>query len=96
MFRCVATRLSQLQRQLSESYRKDEFLRDQIILAADTGQIQQSMRERVPKTAADAQNRIATFRSSEKHSAGSFIASNGVDGANFSTGHKLVGVLERT
>ncbi len=91
VFRCVATRLSQLQRQLSESYRKDEFLRDQIIIAADTGQIQQSMRERVPKIAADAQNRIATFLSSEKHSAGSFIASNGVDGANFSTGHKFGG-----
>ncbi len=72
VFRSLITKMSQLQRKLSTAYRKDVFLRDQIIIACDTPQMQQSMRERVPAKAADAQNRIATFLSSEPKSAGAF------------------------
>ena len=77
VFRGMITKLSKLQRQLSKEYRNDLFLRDQIVISTDVPAAQQSMRERVPKSSADATNRISTFLSSEPRSAGAFaIRSN--------------------
>ncbi len=82
-------KLSQLQKQLHEGYRRDEFLRDQIFISADTSQIQQSMRERVPS--ADALNSIATFFSSESKSAGAFSALHDIDDAHYTAGYEFDG-----
>lgn len=89
------TRLSNLQRQLSSNYKKDEFLRDQILIAADIPKIQQSMRERVPESAADAQNRIATFLSSEPKSAGAHVVFED-DSAMYTTGYKFGGQARKS
>lgn len=53
--------------------------------------IQQSLRERVPKTAADAQNRIATFLSSDPKSDGAFFCVEDEDTAMYTTGYRYGG-----
>jgi len=92
VFRKMVTNLAKLQRQLSAIYRKDQFLRDQIVMSSDSPSIQQSMRERVPTSSADAINRIATFLSSEPGSAASFIVTHDV---HYTTGQKYGGKAQR-
>lgn len=41
VFRSLCHKLSQLQKQLDPSYKTDNFLRDQLIVAVDTNQITQ-------------------------------------------------------
>ena len=91
VFRSMVTKLSKLQRQLEKEYRGDVFLRDQIIIASDLPAAQQSMRERVPKSSADATNRISTFLSNEAKSAGSFVTIIEEDSILYSTANRFGG-----
>ena len=98
VFRDLSNRLTQIQRQLDKSYRTDNFLRDQLLVAADLTSIKQSMRERVPKTAQEATQRIATFLSSEAGSAGSnafFNCDTAFNEALYSLGSKYGGEAKR-
>lgn len=69
----TAPRLSKLQRQLWQGYKKDEFSRDQITIARNIHSVQQPMRERIPKMWSEVETRISRFLDQEPKSAGTFF-----------------------
>lgn len=82
VFQKLSLELTQTQRQLSKHYRHDDFLRDQLIIAVDIPNIQQALRERVPSSAQEAVQRIATFLSNEPGSAGSYLSDDAMISVN--------------
>lgn len=94
VFRSFSFKLTTLQKQLSRHYQHDDFLRDQIIIATDIPNVQQSLRERIPSSAQEAVNRIATFLSHHPKTAGAYISneSNSEESsAMYSLGQKFGG-----
>ncbi len=92
IFRQFSYKLSQIQQQLDTPYRHDNFLRDQLMISVDIPNIQQLLKERVPRTSQQAINRVATFLSSEPTSAGSYITkSNESRTAMYTLGQKFGG-----
>jgi hypothetical protein len=61
VFRDLAAHLPKIQRQLSQEYQKDVFLKDQLMTAADLPSVTRTLREKPPKTAQEAQQRIAAL-----------------------------------
>ena len=98
VFRKLADRLTNLQRQLDKSYHADHLLRDQLIIAVDLPLIKRSLRERVPRTAQEAIPRVATFLSKEKGSAGAYFnfEEHGIDDALYSLGNKFGGEAKKS
>ena len=92
-FRQFTNKLNKIQKQLSSNYQHDFILRDQLILATDLDEIQRALRERIPTTAKEPQNKIATFLSQEKGSAGTRKES--IDTAMYSTGREYGGEARR-
>ncbi len=60
-------------------YHIHRFLRDQLIKSADNSQIARSLKERPPKSANEANQRIATLLSSEAGSAGRYSENFALD-----------------
>lgn len=92
-FRTFSYRLTTLQKKLSAHYQHDDFLRAQLIIATDINHIQQSLKERIPKNAQEAVNRIATFLSHQPKTAGAFFndTKEPESGAMYSLGQKYGG-----
>ena len=90
VFRHVSDELIKTQLQLHEDYRKDRFLRDQLLIAADIPRLRRSLIERIPSTAQEAMQRIATLLSSEPKSAGAFFT-NDADAALYGFGKRFGG-----
>ena len=74
-FRDLFAYLNKIQRQLHPDYRKDRFLKDQLVTSADIPQVARALREKVPQNSHEASQRIAALLSSEPNSAGSFTVS---------------------
>lgn len=64
-------KLTSIQRHIHPDYRNPRFLPDQIISAADIGNVSRALKEHVSSAAHEAQKNIATFLSSQPRSAGS-------------------------
>ena len=88
----VYTKLPRIQKQLDHVYHDDVFLRDQILVATDIPEISRALREKVPQSSQEAIQRIATFMSSESHSAGAhFCDKSSTDNALYSLGNRFRG-----
>ena len=94
VFRKLVDKLTSIQRQLHPSYREDRFLRDQLIIAADINQLSNSLREKIPKSAQEAINRIASQLSSDPKSAGAHFIED-CDEANYVLGRRFGGQARR-
>lgn len=79
VFSEMVRKLQKTQRQLAPAYHKDLFLRDQLVVSADVPIITRSLRDKVPTTAQEAQQRIAAMLSNESGSAGNIIATIAVE-----------------
>lgn len=78
-FRDLLAYLNRIQRQLHPAYRKDRFLKGQLVTSADIPQVSRALREKVPQNSHEASQIIAALISSEPNSAGAFIASDSDD-----------------
>lgn len=74
VFQSFTSRLMQLQKQLDLPYHGDRYLRDQILTAVDIPSIQMVFRDKIPRTAEQAINRIANRLSEQRNTAGSSVA----------------------
>jgi hypothetical protein len=97
VFRDLAACLSKIQRQLSREYHKDIFLKDQLVAAADVPIISRALREKPPKTAHEAQQRIASLLEDAPGSAGANISVQDDDkaSANYGLGQRFSGDARR-
>ena len=93
VFRDMSSELSKIQRQLHYKYHNDIFLRDRLVASADLPQLSRALKEKPPKTAHEARERIASLLSSEPNSAGS-VATAG-DDAYWGTDRRYHGQAER-
>ena len=91
VFKDMVIHLQKLQRQLHSDYRKDRFLRDQLIVSADNPDISKLLRGVTFPTALAANQRIASLLSSAPGSASEF--SNGIsqDEVNVGIDHRFHG-----
>lgn len=97
VFRAFFFKLSTLQKQLSANYQHDNLLRDQLVIACDIDRVQQSLCERVPKTAQEAMNRIATFLSHEPRSSSTYVTTSaGESTALYSLGRRYGGEARKS
>lgn len=74
VFRSFSFKFSTVQIQLPDYYKHENFLRDQLLIAVDHLEVQQSLREKVPETSREANNRVVTFLSQAPRSAGEFLS----------------------
>ena len=95
VFRKVSEDLVQTQHQLHEDYRKDRFLRDQLLVCADIPRLKRSLIEKIPATAQEAMQRIATLLSSEPRSAGAYFNQNDAEDAFDGFGKRYGGDARR-
>ena len=96
VFRDLCASLGKIQRQLHSDYRKDRFLKDQIVAAADIPHVARALREKVPTTSHEATQRIAALLSREPNSAGVYIADlREDDHAYYGLGQRYKGQAER-
>ena len=95
VFRKVSEDLVQTQHQLHEDYRKDRFLRDQLLVCADIPRLKRSLIEKIPATAQEAMQRIATLLSSEPRSAGAYFNQNDAEDAFYGFGKRYGGDARR-
>ncbi len=99
VFRDISSKLSSIQRQLHPYYHLDRFLRDELIRSADNSQIALTLKERIPKSANEANQRIAALLSSEAGSAGRYSETYGPDGhdiVNFGYDRRFGGSARKT
>jgi hypothetical protein len=80
-----------VQRQLSSDYQKDVFLKDQLVAASDLPTISKSLREKPPKTAHEAQQRIAALLEDAPGSAGANYMMDTDGDAYFGLGKRYKG-----
>ena len=78
-FHDLVAHLNKIQRQLHPVYRKDKFLKEQLVTSADILQVARALRAKMPQISHEASLRIALLPSSEPNSAGAFIASGSDD-----------------
>ena len=76
VFKSMCRLLSTTQRQLHESYHKDRFLKDQIVIAVDIPEIERSLREKAAHSSHEVIQRVAALLSNEPRSAGAHFASD--------------------
>ena len=91
VFREVSDNLTRVQHQLHKDYHHDRFLRDQLLRAADLPHLRRSLIEKIPATAQEAMQRIATLLSSEPRSAGANFVNDHADGTNLDEVHYGLG-----
>lgn len=95
VFREMSARLSNIQRQLDTKYREDIFLRDQIITATNIEHVRRALKINTPLTAHEANQKIASFLSSEPRSAGNYCDEGDNGDVFFGIGQKFKGGAER-
>lgn len=105
VFRAFVDRLMSLQNQLHPDYNTDRQLRDRLVNAVDIPRIQDSLRDRTPRTAQQLINRVANRLSTKKHSAGGNAAHLATENdrrdmedekeANYTLGQEYGGEAER-
>jgi len=93
VFRDLSATLARIQRQLHADYRKDRFLKDQLVAAADIPHVARALKEKAPLTAHEATQRIASLLSGEPRSAGSY--SNTEESAYYGLGQRYKGDAQR-
>lgn len=91
--RYMSARLSKIKRKLDPRYCQDIFLRDQLITLADISEVKRALKFQRPRTAHDANQKIASLRCSEPRSASRYQDDN--DETNFALGHTYRGKAER-
>ena len=79
VFRTLSEELVQTQHQLHADYHLDRFLRDQLLISADIPKLRRSLIEKIPRTAQEAMQRIATLLSSEPRSASAHICDDAMN-----------------
>lgn len=94
VFSDLADRLTKIQHQLHSSYHEDRFLRDQLLVAADLPSLRRSLVDKIPRTAQEAMQRIASLLSSEPRSAGANVCDEDAS-VMYSLGHKYHGKARR-
>ncbi len=70
VFPDLSATLARIQRQLHPDYRKDRFLKDQLVAAVDIPHVAKALKEKAPVTAHEATQRIASLLSNEPNCAG--------------------------
>ena len=70
VFGMLPDEMTKIQHQFHSDYRKDRFLRDQLLVAADIPHVRRSFVDKIPLTAQEAMQRIAVLLSSEPRPAG--------------------------
>lgn len=93
VFRDLSATLARIQRQLHVDYRKDRFLKDQLVAAADIEHVSRALKEKAPLTAHEASQRIASLLSGEPKSAGA--RANTDESAYYGLGQRYRGDAER-
>lgn len=96
VFRNVTDQLTKIQHQLHRSYHDPRFLRDQLLIAADLPHLRRSLIEKIPKTAQEAMQRIATLLSSEPKSAGANCIHEDRDEINYGLGNRYGGQARKS
>lgn len=89
VFREVSDELIKTQHQLHTDYHSDRFLRDQLLVCADIPRLKRSLIEKIPTSAQEAMQRIATLLSSEPKSAAANFGDE--DEANYGFGKRFRG-----
>jgi len=91
IFREVSDQLTKVQHQLHKDYHEPRFLRDQLLIAADLPHLRRSLIEKIPATAQEAMQRIATLLSSEPRSAGANCTWENMDEVHYGLGMRYGG-----
>jgi len=91
VFHGVADNLTKIQHQLHTAYHDPRFLRDQLLVAADIPHLRRSLIEKIPATAQEAMQRIATLLSSAPRSAAAHCIDDQEDQVNYGTGKRFGG-----
>ena len=96
VFGKLSDELTKIQHQLHSDYRKDRFLRDQLLVAADIPHVRRSLVDKIPLTAQEAMQRIAALLSSEPSSAGAHLAQDDFDDVNYGMGKNFGGRAKKS
>ena len=94
VFRELSEELTRIQHQLHSDYHGDRFLRDQLLVAADIPHLRRSLIDKMPRTAPEAMQRIATLLSSEPLSAGANFAMHSTQ-ANYGVNKQFGGQAKK-
>lgn len=70
VYRAFVAKVMRIQKQLDKTYHGDQLLRDQLLMSIDVPSIQDSLKDKVPRSAQQLINRVANRLSDKPHSAG--------------------------